>query len=353
MRTRTPTIGTMMMSISMPGRSDVPTPQLSIIIPAKDGAPYLATMFRSLHQQSLDLDTVQVIFVDDGSTDETPELLAEFGPAFPDFTVITNDTAVGLANGRNQALGIAAGEHIAFLDGDDWLFPDHLSTTLAAIRALDVDFVRCDHVQVTGSHRELRRAPMAVRNCALSPRAGILPIHDSTMVDYPFAWAGMFHRRLLDAGLLQFPADFMTAEDRSWIWNLHLNARSFAVIDAPGIGYRRGLASSLSQVLDARQLYFIEAFERIFALVERDPESTRFMPKAVRNWLAILHHQSERFAGTESELTRRITAGSRRVSAALPWPVLKDQFLSSRRERRLAVFQFMPHRQELVKEFVR
>ena len=44
---------------------------LSIIIPAKDGAPYLATMFRSLHQQSLDLDTVQVIFVDDGSTDET------------------------------------------------------------------------------------------------------------------------------------------------------------------------------------------------------------------------------------------------------------------------------------------
>ena len=62
---------------------------------------------------------------------------------------------------------------------------------------------------------------------------------------------------------------------------------------------------------------------------------------------------AERFAGTESELTRRITAGSRRVSAALPWPVLKDQFLSSRRERRLAVFQFMPHRQELVKEFVR
>lgn len=331
----------------------MPTPQLSIIIPAKDGAPYLATMFRSLHQQSLDLDTVQVIFVNDGSTDETPELLAEFGPEFPDFTVITNDTAVGLANGRNQALDIATGQHIAFLDGDDWLFPDHLSTTLAAIRALDVDFVRCDHVQVTGSHRELRRAPMAVRNCALSPRAGILPIHDSTMVDYPFAWAGMFHRRLLDSGLLRFPADFMTAEDRSWIWNLHLNAESFAVVDAPGIGYRRGLASSLSQVLDARQLYFIEAFEQIFALVERDAEAARFMPKAVRNWLAILHHQAERFAGTESELTRRITAGSRRVSAALPWPVLKEQFLASPRARRLAVFQFMPHRQELVKEFIR
>lgn len=350
----------MMMSVRFSGRPSMPSPALSVILPVKDGAPYLATMFRSLHPQALDLDTTQVILVDDGSTDETLELLAEFGPEFPDFTVITNATAVGLANGRNQGLEIATGEHIAFLDGDDWLFPDHLPRTLdalrtldVALRTLDVDFVRCDHTRVAGHRRHLRRAPMAVRNRALNPRDGILPVHDSTMVDYPFAWAGMFHRRLLDSGLLPFPADFMTAEDRPWIWNLHLNASSFADVDVPGIGYRRGLASSLSQVLDARQLYFIEAFEQIFALVGRDSGSGRFMPKAVRNWLAILDQQTTRFAGADPALTRLFTAGARQVSAGLPWPVLKEQFLDSPGPRRLEVFQFMPRRHELLEEFIR
>lgn len=327
--------------------------ELSLIIPAKNCEPYLGTMFRSLQQQSVDLNRTQIVFIDDGSTDGTADALAEYGRAFPRFEVVRNDVSVGLANGRNQGLDTAAGEFIAFLDGDDWLFPGQLSTSLEAMKHLEVDFVRTDHVRVEGTKRELRRAPMSVRNRPLSPRAGILPTHDSTMVDYPFAWAGMFHRRLVDSGLLRFPRDFMTAEDRSWIWNLHLSSESFAVIDSPGIGYRRGMSTSLSQVLDARQLYFIRAFEAIFRLVLEDRERDAFLPKAVRNWLAILHHQADRFTGADSELTRRFLSDARRVSASIPWPQLREQFLASPRPRRVSVFQFMPNRRELIKELVR
>jgi glycosyltransferase involved in cell wall biosynthesis len=334
-------------------RESLASTELSIIIPAKDGAEFLGTMFRSLHQQDLDLNRVQVIFINDGSTDDTPSLLREFGSSIPDFSVITNKESVGLANGRNMGLAAARGEYIAFLDGDDWLLPGHLAKTLSAIRTLGVDFVRCDHTQVLGTDRTSRRAPMALRNRTMSPRYGILPVYETTMVDYPYAWAGMFHRRLADSGLLNFPKDFMTAEDRAWIWNLHLNAHSFAVIDAPGIGYRRGLPTSLSQVLDARQLDFIRAFEDIFELVRTDADSEEYMPKAIRNWLAILHHQAVRFAGSDKHLTQQFSHGARRVSAELPWPMLKREFVHSRQERRIAVFQFMPHRQELVKEFVR
>lgn len=327
--------------------------ELSLIIPAKNCEPYLGTMFRSLQQQSVDLDRTQIVFIDDGSTDGTADALAEYGSAFPRFEVVRNDVSVGLANGRNQGLDAAAGEFIAFLDGDDWLFPDQLATALEAMKHLEVDFVRTDHVRVEGTKRELRRAPMSVRNRSLSPRAGILPVHDSTMVDYPFAWAGMFHRRLADSGLLFFPQDFMTAEDRSWIWNLHLNAETFAVIDSPGIGYRRGMGTSLSQVLDARQLDFIRAFEEVFRLVLDDRDRDTFLPKAIRNWLAILHHQADRFAGADSQLTRRFLVDARRVSAQIPWPHLKEQFLASPRPRRVSVFQYMPHRRDLIKELVR
>ena len=69
----------------------------------------------------------------------------------PTFDVITNSEASGLANGRNQGLDAAIGEHIVFLDGDDWLAPNHLPTLMEAAHHLDVDFLRCDHTTVEGT----------------------------------------------------------------------------------------------------------------------------------------------------------------------------------------------------------
>ncbi|WAL40122.1 glycosyltransferase family 2 protein [Brevibacterium sp. BRM-1] len=325
-------------------------PALSLIIPAKDAAPYLPTMFASLHRQGPVLETTQIIFIDDGSADATPQLLAEHGARLPHFEVIRNETARGLANGRNQGIAAARGRYIAFLDGDDWLAPGHLSAMVEAIEGLGVDFVRTDHVQVEASgKRVLRRAPMAVRDAVLDPRLGILPVHDSTMVDYPFAWAGIFDARLAERGLLQFPADFMTAEDRSWIWGLHLGADSFAVVDSPGIRYRRGLPSSLSQVVDARQLQFCDAFAAIFALVTADAQAERFWAKAARNWLAILHHQTQRFAaGSPVALRREFARRARAVSAPLPPATVHEVFAAAPRKRQAAVLPFLPERRALL-----
>ncbi|OFL68933.1 hypothetical protein HMPREF2757_07030 [Brevibacterium sp. HMSC063G07] len=279
-------------------------PKLSLIVPAKDCAHYLPQVYRSILMQAephplqpdpIDLKELQVIAVDDGSSDGTAQVLDEFGAKFDNFEVITNPTNVGLANGRNQGLDRAEGEYIVFLDGDDWLAPNHLPTMLAAMESLHVDFVRCDHTTVTGNKRGLKRAPMSVRNRALNPRTGILPAHTNTMVDYPYAWAGIFHRRLRDSGLLYFPKDFMTAEDRSWIWGLHLDAESFAVIDAPGIMYRRNVSGSLTQILDERQLMFLDAFDLIFERLDNDSEGHTFYPKAARNLFALMEHHHKRY----------------------------------------------------------
>lgn len=326
---------------------------LSVIVPSKNCAPYLPTALTSLLDQDLDLGRTQFIFVNDGSTDDTAELLDEWATRFDHVEIISNGTAVGLADGRNLGLDAARGEHIAFLDGDDWLAPGHLAVLLEAIRSLGTDFVRCDHIRVTGKRRELRRAPMAVRNVPIPARAGILPVDQTTLVDYPFAWAGMFHRRLADTGLLRFPSGFMTAEDRPWIWDLHLNGGTCAVIDSPGVCYRRGLSDSLSQVLDERQLYFIPAFGKIFDVVRRDADRDLFLPKAIRNWLAILEHQAKRFDTAPWQLRRQFSTEAQAISDSLPWEVLKTVLLESSRDRRTAVLQMMPHRAELIQELIR
>lgn len=302
-------------------------PEISVVIPAKDASPYLSTMFATLAKQFDEPGRMDVVFVDDGSSDRTQEVLEQQAARFPRFTVLRNERPVGLASARNQGMAAASADVIAFLDGDDWLRPGHLAVVSRAVRDLGVDFVRTDHIQVTGDRRDLTKAPMAVRGRALDPRKGVLPTDQSTMVDYPFAWAGAFHRRLLDdSGLLHFPEGYMTAEDRPWIWNLHLNAESFAVVDAPGICYRRQVAGSLTQILDERQLWFIDAFAEVFRLVHADRDAALFLPKATRNWLAILAHQLERSKQMVPGLRRTLLERARATTAAVPQEILRAQF---------------------------
>ena len=319
-------------------------PRLSLIIPAKDEGARLATTFGSLQEQFADPADLQVIFVDDGSSDHTAEVVESWAPRFPHFDTLRHETPHGLADSRNDGLALARADHIAFLDGDDWLRPGHLAAVHRALTDLDVDFVRCDHTTVTGSVRSLKRAPMAVRGLPLRPRAGILPAHDSTMIDYPYAWAGGFHHQLLDEGLLAFPAGFQTAEDRSWIWNLHLHARSFAVIDAPGICYRRGTATSLTQIYDRRQLDFTRAFAQIFGLVRADDEAPLLWPKAARNWLAILQHHVGRLPQMEAALRREFSVAATRVSRQIPADVLRAELRVATRKRFNAVLPYLPDR---------
>jgi hypothetical protein len=178
--------------------------------------------------------------------------------------------------------------------------------------------VRTDHVTVRGRERTLVRAPHPWRERALPPREAILPDDETTMVDYPFAWAGMFHRRVIDDGLAMFPEGLFTAEDRPWIWRLHLRASSFAVVDAPALLYRRGVTTSLTQVRDRRQLDFVRAMREVVDLVEADAEAERFLPKIVWTVLALSSHHLVRSRRMAPALRGEMRSGIRDLLDRLP-----------------------------------
>lgn len=338
--------------------------KLSLIIPGKDAAPFLPHLFSSillqtkqhpLQPEPMDRRDLEIIVIDDGSTDDTPAVLDEASQQFEHFQVITNRQAKGPSHGRNQGIAAAQGEYIEFVDADDWLSPNMLRTLFDAIRHLGVDFVRTDTTHVQGSSRTLRRAPMSLRNMPLNPRVGILPAETSTMVDYPYPVAGIYDRRMVDAGIMQFPEQLITAEDRVWTWQHYLNARSFAVVDSGGYCYRRGVATSLTQIFDERQLQFTEAYALIFAMLEDDPEGKVFFPKAVRTWLAMLHHHSDRYSKAlkamdsdpdapkiDPHVIDGLTERGREVSQRIPFDILLEQFEVSSRARKLAINTFMP-----------
>ncbi|HEY5787351.1 MAG TPA: glycosyltransferase family 2 protein [Microlunatus sp.] len=308
------------------------TPLVSVIVPAKDQEPYLSDCLTSLNGQLGDPEALEVIVIDDGSGDATGEIAQSFGTRLPGLEVLRNQTSVGLASARNQGLDRASGRYLVYLDGDDWLARGHLNRMVEVIARLDVDFVRTDHVQTTQGRRSVALAPEARRNRVLDPRSSILPTSTSTMVDYCYAWAGIFDRRIAD--LLRFPDGLFTAEDRAWCWRLHLQASSYAVAGPPGILYRRGVPTSLTQVLDRRQLDFLPSFELVFDLVRQDPQAQRWWPKAARMFLAVL----ARHVGRRPQMTpadrAELSARARSVLAQIPEDVLSDTYAAAKPDRR-------------------
>jgi glycosyltransferase involved in cell wall biosynthesis len=292
-------------------------PVLSVVLPVRDAEPYIADALNSLRHNADP--AFEFIVIDDGSADGTSEVIADHAEMLPQMRVIRHDVAVGLADARNAGIAAARGRYVTFLDGDDWLAPNYLDQLVNAIDALDCDFVRVDHVQVKGLKRMVYRAPEARRGVVLHPRSGILPAFQTTMVDYPYAWAGIYRREL--GALLRFPAGLHTAEDRPWIWRLHREARSYAVVSLAGVFYRRQVANSLTQTGDSRQLHFLDAFALVFEQVADEPTLEL---KAVRQYLAVLAHHLRLAKRMERPATRRMVAQARSMLAGIPADVLVE-----------------------------
>jgi glycosyltransferase involved in cell wall biosynthesis len=287
---------------------------LSVIVPFYNVQSYAPEAIRSLRANARE--DIEFILVDDCSTDDTPEILAEAERELSGAVLVRHESNGGLATARNTGLDASRGRYLTFLDGDDWLAPGHYPRLLAAIEKLGCDFVRTDHVSCTARARTIARVPHGRRGVVMDPREAILPSSRTTSVDYAYAWAGVYHRRLLDDGLLHFTHGLRTAEDRPWIWRLHREAKSFAVLGMTGVYYRRGVASSLTQIGDVRQLDFIRAFDQVVDETARDRDAETLLPKAVRTYCAIISHHltSGRFQPrVERELRRRSAAALRRL----------------------------------------
>ncbi|MGW1784307.1 glycosyltransferase family 2 protein [Streptomyces sp. NPDC002143] len=266
------------------------TPTLSVVVPCYNIESYIAETVTSLVNNARD--DFEFIFVEDRSTkDKTYEALLALTERLGNSRVIRHERNGGLATARNTGIDAAEGRYLTFLDGDDWLAPGYLARLVDVIERFDVDFVRVDHVQVTGVERAVHRAPEGRRHTPLDPRTSILPVDDTTMVDYPYAWAGVYHRRLLDRGMLRFHDGLRTAEDRPWIWDLHRRAESYVAASLHGVFYRRGIASSLTQIGDVRQLDFFRSFDLVLAELADDPEAARLRTKALRNYCVVIAHQ--------------------------------------------------------------
>lgn len=308
--------------------------KLSVIIPCYNAAGHLPLLTRSL-RANLRRD-FEFVFVDDGSTDDTAELLAGVAADLPGATVLRHEHNRGVAAARNTGLARAAGRYLVWLDADDWVGSGHLDALVRTIERLGCDFVRTDHVRVVGRRRSIVRSPESRRDLVVPPRSAICPPFRSTSVDYPPAWAGIYHRRLAERGLLGFAENLHAHTDRHWTWRLHRGADSFATVGLPGVFHRHGGPDSLSRRQDAHPLHLLDAMTMVIAETADDPEAARLLPKAVDSTCALITHQLNRRDRLPVEWQQRLVDRSAATLRGMPQPVLRQVLAQgSPRRRRL------------------
>ncbi|HXH20995.1 MAG TPA: glycosyltransferase family 2 protein [Dehalococcoidia bacterium] len=155
-----------------------PADLVSIVIPAYNVGPYIGATIDSALAQTYR--PVEVIVVDDGSTDETASVCASFG----DRIFYLRQRNRGAAAARNTGLRHAHGEFVAFLDGDDLWDPRTVATQVDAVQRFpDSGLVAVDGVEFDDSGTVLSSTLMPPAGRALLARAGVSVWHGYCYAD--------------------------------------------------------------------------------------------------------------------------------------------------------------------------
>lgn len=163
----------------------MPPPALSVVIPAYNQAPLLRRTLETLLRQDLATSQYEVIVVDDGSTDETAEVVRERAAREPRVRLLRQETNRGRSAARNAGVQAAGGDIILFTDSDILVRPDFLARHLE-------------------THRQSRR-PVLCRGPVVDIPDGRLPEHPAFVPPSPAylttANASLPRGELLAAGL--------------------------------------------------------------------------------------------------------------------------------------------------------
>lgn len=127
-------------------------PAVSVIIPVYNMEKYLEECIRSLTGQTLP--ELELIFVDDGSTDACPQILEKYRAEYPGRIRIITQKNAGQGSARNAGLKTACGEYVGFVDADDYVDRRMYAAMYTRARSEDLDLVECDFHYISEDGQE-------------------------------------------------------------------------------------------------------------------------------------------------------------------------------------------------------
>lgn len=205
---------------------------ISVIIPIYNGEKYLDTMVSMLRVQTYR--ELEIIIVNDGSTDNTLALLHRMTEADERFKIYTRENE-GAAGARNYGLSKASGKYLAFIDADDYIYPEYIELLYRLIKEYDADWSHCSFVKVGEKYDPKSYKKFQIDNIAKSNKK-IVFNRENAVKDFAYRrhLSGYPCLKLIRTELakqISFPVDLKYAEDYTYVYELLKRSKRVVYLD--------------------------------------------------------------------------------------------------------------------------
>ena len=195
---------------------------VSIIVPIYNVEKYLSRCVESLLNQTLE--NIQIILVNDGSTDNSGEIAKVYAEKNPDKILYLEKENGGLSDARNYGMPFATGKYIAFLDSDDYIEKNAYEEMYNKACEGNYDYVECDFIWEYPNKRKIDKIVNYRNKKEMLTNVRVV------------AWNKLIKREIIEKNKLQFPKG-LRYEDVEFTYKLIPYLKSMGYVDKAFVHY--------------------------------------------------------------------------------------------------------------------
>lgn len=223
---------------------------ISIIVPVYNVEKYVQQCLESIHRQTYR--NIEVLCIDDGSTDNSGELCNQYANNDSRFSVFHEKNS-GVMIARKRGIDTAHGKYITFVDPDDWVSEEYVEKLHSLLLRYNADISYCGHV-LEYAHLNLHKSPkknLKISETVISSHAALKGIIRNFNSSF---WGKMYKTSLIR----KVPFDHPLPAFGDIYFNIQaiLNSDSFAMTNRPLYHFRKrsgGITGSLTKTVHATQ----------------------------------------------------------------------------------------------------
>lgn len=219
-------------------------PKVSVLVPIYDVEKYLDECLASLANQTLK--DIEVICINDGSTDDSTKIIQHYAKKYPNFIIINKQNS-GYGDSMNRGLKKASGEYIGIVESDDFIEPHAFEELYKLAKKTSADIVKANYFYHSETGDEIHEV---VKNQKLNTPLSIAD-DPSILLEEPGIWSAIYRRDFLSINKIWFrTTPGASYQDTGFHFKSFCAAKRIVYTDKAYLHYRTDNANSSVKSLE-------------------------------------------------------------------------------------------------------